>query len=151
LIDQAERELQLAIDELRTLAHGIYPAVLADEGLGAAVEALAERSLIPITIGDLPQERLPGPVEAAGYFFIAETARLLSAAAGARGATVNAKNAGGRLVIEITGETAAGTVLGLETGLTGVADRAGALSGHLHVGQVDSGLILIRAEIPCES
>jgi signal transduction histidine kinase len=83
LIDQADRELQLAIDELRTLAHGIYPAVLADEGLGAAVEALADRSPVPITIGDLPQERLPGPVEAAGYFFIAEMTGLISATAGA--------------------------------------------------------------------
>src|SRR6266702_4272870 len=66
----AERR-RLAIDELRELAHGIYPAVLADEGLAAAVEALAEISLIPVMIGDLPQQRLPPPVEAAGYFLIA--------------------------------------------------------------------------------
>jgi signal transduction histidine kinase len=150
LIDQADGELTLAIDELRTLAHGIYPAVLADEGLGAAVEALAERSPVPITIGDLPEERLPGPVEAAGYFIITETARLVSATLGAGGITVNAKHADDRLVIEITGETADGAVPELEAGLTNVTDRAGALGGHLRVGNAD-GVIVIHAEIPCGS
>jgi signal transduction histidine kinase len=151
LIEQADRELQLAIDELRTLAHGIYPAVLADEGLGAAVEALADRSTVPITIGDLPQERLPGPVEAAGYFLIAEMAGAVSAPAGAGGVTVNGKHAGDRLVIEITGETAAWAAPVLETGLTSAADRVGALGGHLRVGQAARDVILIRAEIPCGS
>jgi signal transduction histidine kinase len=151
LIDEADRELQLAIDELRTLAHGIYPAVLADEGLSAAAEVLAERSLVPVTIGDLPQERLPGPVEAAGYFLIAETAGLISTTNGAGGTTVNAKHTHGRLLIEITAEIPAGAVPELKTGLTGVADRAGALGGYLRVGQADSGVILIQAEFPCGS
>lgn len=150
LIDQADRELQLAIDELRTLAHGIYPAVLADEGLSAAVEALAERSLVPIMIGHLPEGRLPGPVEAAGYFLIAETAGLVSATASPAGITVKAKRADGRLVIEITGEAAAGAIPELGTGLGDVADRVGALGGRLRVGQVESGVISIQAEIPCE-
>jgi signal transduction histidine kinase len=151
LLDKANCELQLAIDELRTLAHGIYPAVLADEGLGAAVEVLAERSPVPMAIGDLPQERLPGPVEAAGYFLIAETAGLLSGMAGAGGTTVNAMHNHDRLLIEITGEIPAGAVPELQTGLTGVADRAGALGGYLRVGHADSGDILIQAEFPCGS
>jgi hypothetical protein len=64
---------------------------------------------------------------------------------------VNGKHAGDRLVIEVTGETAAGAVPPLEAGLTSVADRAGALGGHLSTGQAASGVILIRAEIPCGS
>jgi signal transduction histidine kinase len=124
---------------------------LADEGLGAAVEALTERCPVPITIGDLPQERLPGPVEAAGYFFVAETAGLVAATPGAGGATVNSKHAGDRLVIEITAEAAAGSAPELERGLTNVADRVGALGGHLRADQADGGVILIRAEIPCGS
>ena len=55
------RELRLAIDELRELAHGIYPAVLTDEGLAAAVEALAERSAIPVSHRRLPRGAVPGP------------------------------------------------------------------------------------------
>ena len=151
LIDQAGRELQLAIDELRELAHGIYPAVLADEGLAAAVEALTERSPIPITIGHLSAERLSGAVEAAGYFLIAETIGLIAAPGDARSATVNLNHSSGRLIIEITGDTAAGHVPELRTRLTDVADRVGAVGGQLCVGQLPDGVILIRAEIPCES
>jgi signal transduction histidine kinase len=150
LIEQADRELRLAIGELRELAHGIYPAVLADEGLAAAVEALAERSPIPVTISDIPQERLPGPVEATGYFLTAETIGLVAAMTGARGATVNAKYGGGRLVLEIAGDTAARPSQELQAGLADVADRVGALGGHLRVHPAPGGVITIRAEIPCE-
>ena len=60
-LEDAEEELRQAIRELRELAHGIFPAVLADEGLAAAVEALAEDGAVPIRIGGLPEERLPRP------------------------------------------------------------------------------------------
>jgi len=151
LIDQADRELRLAIDELRELAHGIYPAVLADEGLAAAVEALAERSPIPVTIGDIPPERFSGPAEAAGYFLIAEATGLIAALAGARDAAVDVKHDGGTLAIQITGQAAAGPGQQAEAGLADAADRIGALGGHLRVHPVPSGVITIRAEIPCES
>ena len=148
LIDQADRELQLAIGELRELAHGIYPAALAEEGLAAAVEALAETSPIPVTIGHLTQRRLPPPVEAAGYFLIAEASRL-AAQAGAKGVTVDTKHAGDRLIITITGHGSSGHEQ--EAGLSDVADRVGALGGQLRVEQAADGTITVRAEIPCAS
>ncbi len=151
LIDQADHELRLAIDELRKLAHGIYPAVLADEGLAAAVEALAEGSPTPLTIGDLPQERLPAPVEAAGYFLIAEACRLIRAQAGTEGATVEVKHCGDRLVIKVTVDAAAGPGQEPEARLADVADRVGALGGHLRVGPIAGGVTLMQAEIPCGS
>jgi signal transduction histidine kinase len=151
LIGQAGHELRLAIDELRELAHGIYPAVLADEGLAAAVEALAETSSIPITIGHLPQGRLPAPVEAAGYFLIAEASGLLAARPAAEGATVEAEHEGDRLAIQITSDAAAQPGQDLETALLDVADRVGALGGRLRAGQAPDGAITIRAEIPCGS
>jgi signal transduction histidine kinase len=151
LIGQAGHELRLAIDELRELAHGIYPAVLADEGLAAAVEALAETSAIPITIGNLPPGRLPAQVEAAGYFFVAEASGLIAAQPGAEGATVQAKHEGDRLVISISSEAAAQPGQDLKTALTDIADRVGALGGQLHAGQTPAGFITMRAEIPCGS
>jgi signal transduction histidine kinase len=151
LVDRAARELQLAIDELRDLAHGIYPAVLADEGLAAAVEALAERSPIPITIGGMPQERFPGPAEAAGYFLIAEATDRIAALAEARDAEVTVTRDGSTLAIQITGHAAAGPGQGVEAGLADAADRVGALGGHLRVHPAPGGAITIRAEIPCES
>jgi signal transduction histidine kinase len=151
LIDQAGRELRLAIDELRDLAHGIYPAVLADEGLAAAVEALAERSPIPVTISGMPQERFPGPAENAGYFLITEATDLIAALPGTRDAAVDIKHDGSTLAIQITARAAAGPSQQMEAGLADAADRIGALGGHLRVHHAPSGVITIRAEIPCES
>ena len=146
LIDQADRELRLAIGELRELAHGIYPAVLAEEGLAAAVEAFTENSPVPVTLGHLTQQRLPPPVEAAGYFFIAEAAHL-AAQAGATGVTVDTEQAGDLLIVRITTDGSSGNEL--EAGLSDVADRVGALGGKLRVEGIAGATITIWAEISC--
>jgi signal transduction histidine kinase len=150
LIEQADRELRLAIDELRELAHGIYPAVLADEGLAAAVEALALTSSVPLTITGLPQKRLPAPVEAAGYFLITEANELIGNLAGTEGATVEAKQDSDELVIQITAGTAADPGPQLRA-LSDVADRIGALGGQLRVAHLPAGTLTVEAEIPCGS
>ena len=72
MVGAAQEELTRALEELRELARGIHPAVLSDRGLQAAVEALAVRSPLPVTVVEVPGERLPEPVEAAAYFVIAE-------------------------------------------------------------------------------
>src|SRR5262249_2082317 len=64
--------LQRGLAELRELAHGIYPAVLSDEGLAAALEALAEQADIPIRLETLTEARFPSAVENAAYFTIVE-------------------------------------------------------------------------------
>ena len=150
LIDEADTELRLAIDELRDLAHGIYPAVLADEGLAAAVEALAENSPIPVTVGHLPETRFPDPVEAAGYFLIAEASQL-AALARANGITVDIEPEGNRLIMKITEHGTARSGPDLETGLSDVADRVGALGGKLRVERIPGDATTMRVEIPCES
>ena len=61
LLAEADEELRAALDELRDLARGIHPAVLTEHGLSAALQSLAERSRVPVTIVDVPAERLPGP------------------------------------------------------------------------------------------
>src|SRR3954469_22703596 len=71
-LDTAESELKAALEDLRELGRGIYPAVLADEGLAAALDSLAEEAQIPITVGQMAPERLAAPVEAAAYFLVAE-------------------------------------------------------------------------------
>jgi len=150
LIDEADTELRLAIDELRDLAHGIYPAVLADEGLAAAVEALAENSPIPVTVGHLPETRFPDPVEAAGYFLIAEASQL-AALARANGITVDIEPEGNRLIMKITEHGTARPGPDLETGLSDVADRVGALGGKLCVERIPGDATTMRVEIPCGS
>jgi signal transduction histidine kinase len=138
-IDEAEAELRTALEELRELAHGIFPAVLAEEGLAAAVEALAEGAPIPLEIIALPEARFDPPVEAAAYFVVSETVRHGAASA----LKVCAVRHDGRLVIEVEGERAPEQIADLE-------DRVGALDGTIEVVRA-SGHVILRAEIPCES
>ena len=139
-IDEAEDELRTALAELRELAHGIFPAVLADEGLGAALEALAEEASIPIEITGLPDARFDAAVEAAGYFVVSEALRRGTASA----LTVGAVREDSWLVIHVAGDGAPEDLIDLE-------DRVGALDGSLEVVHRSGGRVRIRAEIPCGS
>ncbi|HET6712748.1 MAG TPA: histidine kinase [Actinomycetota bacterium] len=135
-LDEAGVELARAVAELRELAHGIHPVVLSDEGLAAAVEALAEATPAPLRIGALPQERFPAVVETAAYLVVAEATK-----AGA--ARVSAIRRDGALLVEV--ETGAEP-----QGLVDLEDRVGALDGRVAVERASGGGVRIRAEIPCE-
>jgi signal transduction histidine kinase len=139
LVDAADTELRAALAKLRELAHGIYPAVLADEGLAPAVKALAESSPVPLRIESLTPERQPQDVETAAYFLIAEVAR--------RGhldrATVRAVSEEGQLRVEIVADGE------LDANLVDLEDRIGALDGSLVVDRSAGGTLTIRAEMPC--
>lgn len=139
-IDEAAAELRTALTELRELARGIFPAVLADEGLAAAVEALREDAPIPIHIRALPDARFEPPVEAAGYFVVAEAVRRSTASE----LDVGIEHQHARLVIEVEGYGAPRDLVDLE-------DRVGALDGSLEVVREPSGRVRIRAEVPCGS
>jgi signal transduction histidine kinase len=138
-LDEADTELRRAITELRDLAHGIFPAVLADEGLAPAVEALAEEGRVPIRIRGLPGERYPAPVETAAYTVVAEAARATENALSVRGEQV-----GNRLVLELEGRGDGLDAVALE-------DRIGALDGTLSVRRGEDGGVTIHAELPCGS
>jgi signal transduction histidine kinase len=139
-LDRAEAELREAIVELRELAHGIFPAVLADEGLAAAVEALAEDGRVPVRIRSLPEGRFPLGVETAAYTVIAEAVRATTS-----GVMVEATRSGDALLVDVE-------ALG-ESGLDLIAlqDRLGALDGRLAVERREDGYVTLRAELPCES
>jgi signal transduction histidine kinase len=136
---EADEELRLAIADLRKLAHGIFPAVLADEGLAAAVDALAEDGAVPIRIAALPDERLPAAVESTAYTVVAEAVRTATSAL-----VVSANRSPGRLAIDV--ETQA--LDGLD--VVGLQDRIGALDGRLEV-ETGDGRARIHAELPCGS
>ena len=70
-IDEAQAELGAALAGLREIGHGLFPALLAEEGLAAALEALTEEAPVEIEIGALP-ERLDAAVDAAAYFVVSE-------------------------------------------------------------------------------
>jgi signal transduction histidine kinase len=139
-LDQAEDELRAALADLRELAQGIFPVILAEEGLSAAVEALAEAGPAPLEITALPGERLSSPAEAAAYFVVSEAVRQATAST----LKVSAVRCDSRLVVEVEGDSAPTEIIGLQ-------DRVGALDGSVTVVRGPSGRATIRAEIPCES
>ena len=140
LLDEADAELREAIGELRELAHGIFPAVLADEGLAAAVEALAEDGRVPVQIRGLAEGRYAPPVETAAYTVVAEAARATTI-----GVVVEAKRSGGALLLDVETHDD----LGLD--LVALRDRVGALDGRLTVERGGDGNVKLRAVLPCES
>ena len=89
LLVEAQAELARALDELRELARGIHPAILSDRGLGPALEAILARAPLPVELVELPEERLPEPVEAAVYYVVAETLTNIAKHAQAESATVS--------------------------------------------------------------
>jgi signal transduction histidine kinase len=138
-LEEAEAEVRQALAELRRLAQGLYPAALTEEGLGAALAALAEQTPSPLALGKLPQERFDPKVEAAAYFLVAETLKRTRP----RRAAVDAAPVDGRLVVEIQTDQQP------PRQLTDLADRVGALDGQLLVQAAPGGGTRIRAELPC--
>ena len=138
-IDQAEAELRAALADLRELAQGIFPVILAEEGLSAAVEALAEAAPIPLEVTTLPDERLGSSVEATAYFVVSEAVRRCAAGT----LKVSAARRNGRLVVEVEGDSAPAEITDLQ-------DRVGALEGSVAVVHGPDGRAILQAEIPCE-
>jgi len=138
-LEEAEAEVRQALAELRELAHGLYPAALVEEGLGAAFQALAEQESSPLSVGRLPQRHVESRVEAAAYFVVAETLKRSRP----RKATVNAARTDGRLVVEIEIDQPP------PEELTDLEDRVGALDGRLLIQATPQSGTRIRAELPC--
>jgi signal transduction histidine kinase len=149
LLDAARDELARALEELRELARGIHPAVLTDRGLEAALEALAERTPLPVSLDQMPADRLPAPVEAAAYFVVAEALTNVARYAGASQAEVRIARNHGYAVVEVRDDGVGGADPAIGTGLRGLADRLAALDGRLEVHSPPGEGTTVRAEVPC--
>jgi signal transduction histidine kinase len=137
---KAAEDTRDVLGELRDLAHGIYPAVLAEAGIGPALTTLADTAPLPVEILRAEYRRYPDPVEAAAYFAVAE-ALGDAVRRGAGYAAVTVAHEGGRLVVTVE-DNGSGDV----SPMLAAADRAGALGGSLATGPA-----MCRVEIPCAS
>jgi len=148
LVREARGEAKEAIAELRDLARGIAPPVLADRGLPAAAEALAGRSAIRATVDARIGHRPPPVVETAAYFVIAESLTNASKHAGpdAR-AHVSIRDGSHELTLEIT-DDGRGGANPAGSGLTGLRHRVEALDGALTVISAEEHGTIIRAVLP---
>jgi signal transduction histidine kinase len=142
-LEHADCQLRQALAELREVAHGIYPAVLADEGLAAALETLAERLPPSLRLCNLPEERFPAQVEAAAYFAAAEIVHDLG---DDTSASIDVGRADGRLVVAVE---RAGPLDDADERLVEIGDRIRALDGEIDADAASNGDIRIEARIPC--
>jgi signal transduction histidine kinase len=135
---EAAGETLGVLGELRDLAHGIYPAVLAEAGIAPALATLADTAPLPVQVLRAVHDRYPAQAEAAAYFTVAEAVDG-AARRGAGHATVSVSQDGGRLVVTVEDDGP-----GAAAPMVAAADRVGALGGSLFTGRAGC-----RAEIPC--
>jgi PAS domain S-box-containing protein len=147
LLGAAIDELVTGLEEIRALASGLHPAVLAERGLVPALRALVLAAPIEVELATLPEERLPEPVEAAAYYVVAEALANVQKHAGATRVVVHASTDEHRLVVEVADDGIGGAD-DAGSGLRGLTDRVEALGGRLSLDSPPGGGTRLLAEIP---
>jgi signal transduction histidine kinase len=150
LLAEARRGTHEALAELRTLARGIRPPVLAERGLGAAISALGDRTPLQVNVAVDVRRRPPRAVETAAYFVAAEALANAGKHAQAGRVDIAVREDTGRLVVEIVDDGVGGADAS-GNGLRGLAQRVEALDGRLEVVSPDGGPTTIKAVMPCAS
>ncbi len=148
LLAEARVGAEQALRELRDLARGIHPPVLADRGLGAALASLGNATPIRVDLAVHVSGRLAPTIESAAYFVAAEA--LANAAKHARATRVEIRidQVGDALELEIEDDGDGGADPS-GSGLSGLRRRVEALDGELRVTSPRGGPTLVRAELPC--
>jgi signal transduction histidine kinase len=148
LLGRAEEALQLAIDDLREVAHGIQPSALRVGGLGPALETIADTASIPVTLVGVPDDRLDPTVEATAYYVVAEA--VANAQRYARPSFVRVRIAflRGYLSVEVTDDGDGGAGFEMGSGLEGLRDRVEALGGEFRLDSPPGEGTRILAGIP---
>jgi signal transduction histidine kinase len=132
LLDEALHELGAGLEELREIARGLHPAILGEHGLGRALEVLAERLPVAVTL-DVLSERLPDHLEATTYYIVSEALTNVVKHANAGEARVTVAREGDVLRCEIADDGRGGADASRGSGITGLRDRAEAAGGTLSV------------------
>jgi signal transduction histidine kinase len=151
VLSRAQDEVEQAIAELRELARGIHPTLLRAEGLPAAVEALARRTPLPVTVQGSGQGRLSDPVELAAYFVVSEALTNVVKHASATEAAVLLERDETTLRVVVTDDGIGGARITPGSGLAGLRDRLEALDATLAVESEAGKGTTVCADFPCES
>jgi signal transduction histidine kinase len=149
IVTETRTALAVALAELRDLTQGIYPTILSERGLSAALDELCGRSALTAHLRLFLDGRLPIPVETAAYYVVSEA--LTNAAKHSQAAEVRvaASCSGGTLMVEVADDGVGGAGNGKGSGLRGLADRVEALDGRLTVSSPPGRGTTLRAEFPC--
>jgi signal transduction histidine kinase len=149
IVARTRDELATALAELRDLTHGIYPTILTERGLSAALDELCSRCALTAHLRLFLDDRLPVQVETAAYYVVSEA--LTNAAKHSRATEVRvaASCSGGVLAVEVADDGVGGACNGGGSGLRGLTDRVEAAGGRLHVASPPGQGTMLRAELPC--
>ncbi len=150
LLAQVEGQAEDALKELRELAHGIYPPLLADLGLRAALEAQARKAALPVTVEGDAVGRYSQDIEAALYFCVLEALQNVAKYAQASAAQVTLDQDGQCLAFTVAddgrGFDQATTPMG--TGVQGMSDRLSALGGSIEIASAPGHGTRVNGRIP---
>ena len=147
---EAVDELSAGAAELRSLARGLHPALLTDRGLMPALEVLASRSQVPVTLRHAAIGRLDPSVESAAYFVVSEALTNVMKHAHASRVDLIVERDGSTLVLEVSDDGSGEASIEAGGGLRGLSDRVAALDGQLRVASPRGRGTLVRVELPCE-
>jgi signal transduction histidine kinase len=149
LSEKAAAEVRAGLAELRELARGLHPALLAESGLGAAIRGLADRSPIVASVLVADDRRFPEALEVTAYYVVAEA--LANAAKHSRASelTIRIDHSPEGLLVEVADDGVGGCDMRQGSGLLGLQDRVAAVGGSLTVSSPPGQGTRIRADLPC--
>jgi signal transduction histidine kinase len=150
-LDRVAAGLTGALEELREIAHGIHPAVLAQGGLGPALRGLARRCPIPVDLTVRAEGRLPQQLEVSVYYVISEALANTAKHAHASTIIVAVEAFGDVLRVSVCDDGAGGADFTSGTGLVGLKDRVEALGGRISLDSPPGAGTALRAELPLAS
>jgi signal transduction histidine kinase len=150
MLADARRGAREALEELRDLARGIHPPVLADRGLEAAIAALASRTPLHVRVSVDLDRRPAAPVESAAYFIVAEALANVGKHAQAEHVDIAVRRRNESVLVEVVDDGVGGANL-TGSGLQGLAKRVEALDGSLEIASPGGGPTTVRAVLPCGS
>jgi signal transduction histidine kinase len=141
ILDEAVAEVDAAHAALRELARDLYPTILSERGLAAAVQAVTARSPVPVYLQELPRRRFPAVIEATAYFVVSETVAVAEHDGGGDMRVV-AADRGELLVVEVSHES----IGKAPERLRSLAERVVAVGGNLY----NDRRSVLRAELPID-
>jgi signal transduction histidine kinase len=147
-LDRAIAGATGALDELREIARGIHPAILAEGGLGPALRTLARRSAVPVEVNIDTDSRYPPPVEVAAYYVVSEALTNTTKHANASHADATVEERDSTLWLRVSDDGAGGAQPRRGSGLIGLRDRVEALGGSLGITSPVGQGTVIQVSLP---
>jgi signal transduction histidine kinase len=147
-LDGVAAGLTGVLDELREIARGIHPAVLAEGGLRPALKTLARRCAVPVRLNIRVEHRLPEQIETAAYYVVSEALTNTAKHAHATVADVEVATGDGVLHIGVRDDGRGGAHFGHGSGLVGLKDRAEALGGQISLHSTPGAGTSVQVSLP---